>query len=87
MNLRLQGKLAVVIGSTAGIGLAIATALAEEGAAVIVNGRTEARVSAAVERIRRQKKGCRRARSRCGSGKFHGSFGVPATGSYGRQYS
>jgi NAD(P)-dependent dehydrogenase (short-subunit alcohol dehydrogenase family) len=56
MNLGLQGKVAVVTGSTAGIGLAIATTLAEEGAAVIVNGRTEARVSAAIEKIRQRKK-------------------------------
>ena len=52
MNLGLQGKLAVVSGSTAGIGLAIATALASEGARVIINGRTEERVSAALEKIR-----------------------------------
>jgi NAD(P)-dependent dehydrogenase (short-subunit alcohol dehydrogenase family) len=52
MNLKLQGKTAVVTGSTAGIGFAIASALAQEGAAVIVNGRTEARVSAAMRRIR-----------------------------------
>ena len=56
MNLGLQGKLAVVSGSTAGIGFAIAAALAAEGATVIVNGRTEARVSAAVERIRQRVK-------------------------------
>ena len=48
MNLQLQGKTALVTGSTAGIGLAIATALAKEGAAVIVNGRTEERVDQAV---------------------------------------
>src|SRR5580692_4518382 len=52
MNFGLQGKLAVVSGSTAGIGLAIATALASEGARVIINGRTEERVSAALEKIR-----------------------------------
>ena len=52
MNLGLQGKLAVVSGSTAGIGLAVATALASEGARVIINGRTEERVSAALEKIR-----------------------------------
>lgn len=56
MNLGLQGKLAVVSGSTAGIGFAIAAALAAEGAKVVVNGRTEARVSAAVERIRQRLK-------------------------------
>jgi NAD(P)-dependent dehydrogenase (short-subunit alcohol dehydrogenase family) len=48
MNLELEGKSALVTGSTAGIGLAIATALAKEGAAVIVNGRTEERVDKAV---------------------------------------
>jgi NAD(P)-dependent dehydrogenase (short-subunit alcohol dehydrogenase family) len=52
MDLGLKGKTAVVSGSTAGIGLAIATALAGEGASVIVNGRTEARVAAAIEKIR-----------------------------------
>src|SRR5713101_2461350 len=51
MDLGLSGKTAVVSGSTAGIGFAIAAALAVEGAKVIVNGRTAARVSAAVERI------------------------------------
>src|ERR1700724_1750615 len=43
MNFGLQGKLAVVSGSTAGIGLGIATALAAEGAKVVINGRTQAR--------------------------------------------
>lgn len=52
MNLGLQGKIAVVSGSTAGIGLAIAGALAQEGASVVINGRTEARVNAALEKIR-----------------------------------
>ncbi len=56
MNLGLSGKTAVVSGSTAGIGFAIASVLAVEGAKVIVNGRTTARVSAAVERIRQRVK-------------------------------
>ena len=47
MDLQLSGKLALVTGSTAGIGLAIASGLAAEGARVIVNGRTEARVDEA----------------------------------------
>ena len=51
MDLQLKGKLALVTGSTAGIGLAIAKALAVEGARVIVNGRTESRVKAAVDEI------------------------------------
>jgi NAD(P)-dependent dehydrogenase (short-subunit alcohol dehydrogenase family) len=48
MNLQLKGKSALVSGSTAGIGLAIATALAKEGASVIVNGRTQQRVDQAI---------------------------------------
>jgi NAD(P)-dependent dehydrogenase (short-subunit alcohol dehydrogenase family) len=49
MNLELDGKTALVTGSTAGIGLAIATALAKEGASVIVNGRTQERVDQALK--------------------------------------
>jgi NAD(P)-dependent dehydrogenase (short-subunit alcohol dehydrogenase family) len=49
MDLQLNGKTALVTGSTAGIGLAIAQALAKEGASVIVNGRTEERVRAAIQ--------------------------------------
>jgi len=48
MDLQLKGKLALVSGSTAGIGYAIAEALAREGARVIVNGRTPAGVDRAV---------------------------------------
>ncbi len=44
MDLRLTGKIALVTGSTAGIGLAIAKSLASEGAHVYVNGRTQERV-------------------------------------------
>jgi len=50
MDLELKGKTALVSGSTAGIGLAIASALAKEGVEVIVNGRTEARVREAVSK-------------------------------------
>jgi NAD(P)-dependent dehydrogenase (short-subunit alcohol dehydrogenase family) len=52
MDFGLEGKRAVVTGSTAGIGFAIARALSQEGARVVVNGRTQARVTAAVEKIR-----------------------------------
>jgi NAD(P)-dependent dehydrogenase (short-subunit alcohol dehydrogenase family) len=48
MDLQLQKKTALVTGSTAGIGNAIATALAREGASVIVNGRTSTTVDAVV---------------------------------------
>ena len=51
MNLNLAGKLALVTGSTAGIGLAIAEALAAEGVRVIVNGRSEARVQEAIAKL------------------------------------
>jgi NAD(P)-dependent dehydrogenase (short-subunit alcohol dehydrogenase family) len=51
MDLKLTGKLALVTGSTAGIGFAIAQALAAEGARVILNGRTAERVAAAAARI------------------------------------
>jgi NAD(P)-dependent dehydrogenase (short-subunit alcohol dehydrogenase family) len=51
MDLQLTGKLALVTGSTAGIGHAIAAALAREGAHVIVNGRSQAAVDAAVVQL------------------------------------
>lgn len=51
MDMQLTGRLALVSGSTAGIGHAIAEALAAEGARVIVNGRTQAAVDAAVAAI------------------------------------
>ncbi|WP_428417597.1 SDR family NAD(P)-dependent oxidoreductase [Methylibium sp.] len=52
MDLQLTGKLALVSGSTAGIGFSIAQTLAREGAHVIVNGRTEAAVERAVAQLR-----------------------------------
>ncbi len=51
MNLELAGKLALVSGSTKGIGFAIARQLAEEGASVIVNGRSAEAVKTATEQI------------------------------------
>lgn len=52
MDLQLQGKRTLVTGSTAGIGFAAARLFAAEGAEVIVNGRTAARVENAVRAIR-----------------------------------
>lgn len=52
MDYGLNGKRALVTGSTQGIGFAAAAALAREGAAVFVNGRTPDGVSNAAERIR-----------------------------------
>ena len=51
LDLGLKGKLALVSGSTAGIGYAIAEALVKEGAKVIVNGRTSQSVDDAVSRL------------------------------------
>lgn len=54
MNLQLTDKTALVSGSTKGIGFAIATGLAREGARVIVNGRTEKAVLEAKQQMLRQ---------------------------------
>ncbi len=51
MDLQLSGRTAFVSGSTQGIGYAIAEALLREGAAVVINGRDEGRLRAAVERL------------------------------------
>jgi NAD(P)-dependent dehydrogenase (short-subunit alcohol dehydrogenase family) len=52
VDLGLKDKTALVTGSTAGIGLAIAQSLANEGAHVYVNGRTQQRVDAAIAAVR-----------------------------------
>ncbi|HKW28889.1 MAG TPA: SDR family oxidoreductase [Verrucomicrobiae bacterium] len=52
MDLQLADKLALITGSTKGIGLAIATGLAREGAKVIINGRSKASVADALTKIR-----------------------------------
>jgi NAD(P)-dependent dehydrogenase (short-subunit alcohol dehydrogenase family) len=54
MDLQLAGKSALVSGSTAGIGFAIAQGLAREGAEVVVNGRTQERVDTAVATIKKK---------------------------------
>ncbi|HUA67147.1 MAG TPA: SDR family oxidoreductase [Candidatus Saccharimonadales bacterium] len=52
MDLKLSDKLALVTGSTKGIGLAIAIELAREGAKVIINGRSQKSVTEALTKIR-----------------------------------
>jgi NAD(P)-dependent dehydrogenase (short-subunit alcohol dehydrogenase family) len=52
MDLHLKGKRALVTGSTAGIGYAIAERLAEEGASIIINGRKQEAVDQAVDALR-----------------------------------
>lgn len=59
MDLKLEGRRALVTGSTAGIGYAIAKGLALEGASVTLTGRSRASVDAALERLSRQAPGAR----------------------------
>lgn len=54
MDLKLQNRLALISGSTAGIGYAIAQALAAEGARVIINGRTQQSVDKAIGALQSQ---------------------------------
>jgi NAD(P)-dependent dehydrogenase (short-subunit alcohol dehydrogenase family) len=54
MDLQLTNKTALITGSTAGIGLAIAQRLAAEGADIILTGRTEARIEEAKSAILQQ---------------------------------
>ncbi len=52
MQIELKGRKAIVTGSTAGIGRAIAEGMARAGAAVVINGRTQERVDAALREMR-----------------------------------
>ena len=52
MKIELKGRKAIVTGSTAGIGRAIAEGLARAGASVVINGRTEARVAATLAELK-----------------------------------
>jgi NAD(P)-dependent dehydrogenase (short-subunit alcohol dehydrogenase family) len=54
MELKINNKIALVTGSTAGIGFAIAKALASEGAEVFINGRTSFRVQQALNRLKKE---------------------------------
>jgi NAD(P)-dependent dehydrogenase (short-subunit alcohol dehydrogenase family) len=54
MDLELTGKIALVSGSTAGIGFAIAERLGREGADVVINGRTDERVRVALAQIKKE---------------------------------
>ncbi|WP_246792122.1 SDR family NAD(P)-dependent oxidoreductase [Burkholderia perseverans] len=52
MHIELKNRTAIVTGSTAGIGRAIAEGLARAGAAVVINGRTQERVDTALREMR-----------------------------------
>ena len=51
-SFQLNGKLALITGSSAGIGFALARALGEAGAHVVINGRNAQKVSAAAQTLR-----------------------------------
>ena len=69
MQIDLKGLRALVTGSTAGIGEAIAVRLAQNGAEVVVNGRTAERVSKAIVALKTKAPGAR----------FHAAPGDVAT--------
>lgn len=54
MDLKLKNKTAFISGSTAGIGFAIAKSLLEEGAKVIINGRTKQSVDKALKKLEKE---------------------------------
>ncbi|UCJ08187.1 SDR family oxidoreductase [Chitinophaga pendula] len=54
MDLQLTGKTAFISGATQGIGFGIAKQLLEEGAKVIINGRSREKLAAAVQRLKEQ---------------------------------
>jgi NAD(P)-dependent dehydrogenase (short-subunit alcohol dehydrogenase family) len=56
MDLQLSNKTALVTGSTAGIGLGIASLLAQEEAAIVINGRTQRRIDEALNEFEEHKK-------------------------------
>lgn len=57
MDLRIEGRVALVCGSSSGLGRAIALTLAEEGCRVALNGRDAERLDQAVELVRRSGRG------------------------------
>ncbi len=61
MKIDLSGKVALVTASTAGIGFAIAKGPAESGAEIILNGRSEQSVNAAIARLQNEVPGRKRA--------------------------
>jgi NAD(P)-dependent dehydrogenase (short-subunit alcohol dehydrogenase family) len=73
MDLQLRDKTALVTGSTAGIGFAIASLFVREGAAVVINGRSQHRVDEAVDRIRQEHEGARVKGVAVDLGTKHGS--------------
>ncbi len=52
MDLKIKNKIALITGSTQGIGFATAKKLCEEGVNVIINGRNDKKVKSAVEKLK-----------------------------------
>lgn len=52
MNIDMSNKIVIVSGPTSGIGLAIAKGLAQAGASVVVNGRSQAAVDKAIAAVK-----------------------------------
>ena len=84
MIVDLTGKQAIVTGSTAGIGFAIAEGLAKAGARVVVTGRTQAAVDSAVEAINIGLE-APRAAGVAGAARGETAAGVTATGGAARR--
>ena len=59
VDLKIAGRRALVTGSTAGIGYAIAEGLAREGAQVVLNGRQADSIESAIARIKEAVKGAK----------------------------
>ncbi|MCM5662012.1 SDR family NAD(P)-dependent oxidoreductase [Galbibacter mesophilus] len=59
MDLQLKGKKAFISGSTKGIGFAIAKTLADEGAEVVINGRSQESIDKALKKIKDEVKGAK----------------------------
>lgn len=54
MDLKIENRVALVCGSSSGLGLAIATELADEGCRIAMNGRDRSRLGGAVEQVRKR---------------------------------
>ena len=73
MELGIKSKRAIVTGSTAGIGLAIAVSLAREGANVVVNGRSQSRVDEAIRELKKDVPGAEVTGIACDMGTASGA--------------
>ena len=80
---RFEGKVALVTGGNSGIGLAVATALVNEGAKVVLSGRNEATVAAAVKTLGETATGVVAATREFGGGRLDVLFCNAGIGAFG----